>query len=142
MKENKIKFALRMYPSTQKLVVRHFQDDNCSSQAEFIEKAIRFYVGYINTNNAADFLTESLLKTLQSIISGSETTLRRMMFKLSTELGVLTRIIASYEGLDESSLSRLRGNVVEDLKRTNGTLQLGDAIREHWKSRYQPYGDA
>lgn len=131
MPEERTKFALRITPKTQALVKSMCEDANCQSQNEFIDKAIHFYASYLKTQDATAFLADVLVSVIQGSIADSETLLKRMLFKLSTELGVLTRIIASYEGLDESSLSRLRGQVVEDLKRTNGTLQLGDAIRRH-----------
>ena len=43
MAREKIKFALRIAPETQQLVKELCERDNCQSQNEFIEKAIRFY---------------------------------------------------------------------------------------------------
>ena len=43
MAREKIKFALRITPETQQLVKDLCARDNCQSQNEFIEKAIRFY---------------------------------------------------------------------------------------------------
>lgn len=42
--ENKVKFALWAYPETLKNVEVHYKNDNCRSQSEFIEKAIKFYI--------------------------------------------------------------------------------------------------
>ena len=42
MAREKIKFALRIAPETQQLVKELCERDNCQSQNEFIEKAIRF----------------------------------------------------------------------------------------------------
>ena len=44
--ENKRKFALWIYPDTQERIKELYKKDNCKSQSEFIEKAVRFYCGY------------------------------------------------------------------------------------------------
>ncbi len=50
--QNKVKFALWAYPETLKDVEVHYQNDNCRSQSEFIEKAIKFYIGYLDEEKA------------------------------------------------------------------------------------------
>jgi hypothetical protein len=58
VEENEIKkkFPLWLYPETRKLVTDWYRKDNCQSQSEFIEKAIRFYCGYIAAENGVRFL--------------------------------------------------------------------------------------
>lgn len=50
--QNKVKFALWAYPETLKDVEVHYKHDNCKSQSEFIEKAIKFYIGYLDEEKA------------------------------------------------------------------------------------------
>ena len=54
MAREKIKFALRIAPETQQLVKELCERDNCQSQNEFIEKAIRFYAGYVSGKEALE----------------------------------------------------------------------------------------
>ena len=56
MPREKIKFALRISPETQRLVKEMCPRDNCRTQDEFIEKALRFYAGYISGQDAAAHL--------------------------------------------------------------------------------------
>lgn len=42
--QNKVKFPLWAYPETLTDVEVHYKNDNCKSQSEFIEKAIKFYI--------------------------------------------------------------------------------------------------
>ena len=58
MAREKIKFALRIAPETQQLVKDLCARDNCQSQNEFIEKAIRFYAGYVSSGEAIDYLEQ------------------------------------------------------------------------------------
>ena len=46
----KIKFPLYVFPETMKTVDILYKSDNCSSRTEFLEKAIRFYCGYLLQN--------------------------------------------------------------------------------------------
>ena len=61
MAREKIKFALRIAPETQQLVKELCERDNCQSQNEFIEKAIRFYAGYVSGKEATAYLPPALV---------------------------------------------------------------------------------
>ena len=45
-----------------------YKRDNCSTQNEFVENALRFYIGYLNTKNAGAFLPEVLSDMLQGTL--------------------------------------------------------------------------
>lgn len=64
MTESKKKCAIWLTHETKELVERMYASDNCKSQSEFIEKAIQFYAGYLNTQNAGAFLPEVLSTVL------------------------------------------------------------------------------
>lgn len=66
-KEVKRRFQSWLRPSTIKLMDRLYEDDNCKSRSEFIEKAIRFYAGYLSTQNAREYLPNVVISTLKSI---------------------------------------------------------------------------
>ena len=70
--QRKIKFALRMSPETQQLVKEMYPRDNCRTQNEFIEKAIRFYSGYVSGQDACEFLPASLTTAMRGTIHESE----------------------------------------------------------------------
>lgn len=65
-KEVKRRFQSWLRPSTIKLMDRLYEDDNCRSKSEFIEKAIRFYAGYLSTQNAREYLpiTSNVTRTV------------------------------------------------------------------------------
>ncbi len=142
MSEQRIKFALRITPELQKLVVDLCPRDNCQSQNEFIERAIRFYAGYLSAQDATDFLSSALLSVLKGAVQDSEHRLSRNLFKQAAELGTLTRVLSTYEGIDGLNLSKIRGRVIQDLKRTNGMLRLEEAIRDReWMDDLDEGGD-
>lgn len=66
--EKKEKQAVWLYPRTKELMVDHLKAANATSQSDFIEKAIRFYSGYLDCNSS--IATEYLAHVLTSIIDG------------------------------------------------------------------------
>ena len=129
MPREKVKFALRITPETLLLVRDMCPRDNCRSQSEFIEKAIRFYAGYVETGNSLDYLAPVLASALTGIVHDSEKRISRLQFKHSVELSMLMRIIADGLEINESRLPGLRAECVRDVRSTNGSLSLEDAVR-------------
>ena len=52
---SKVRFPLYVYPETMKTVDMIYKSDNCNTKTEFIEKAVRFYSGYLMQNNSGVF---------------------------------------------------------------------------------------
>ena len=43
----KQKMAVYFQPETIKKIEQEYHKDNCASKTEFIEKAVKFYIGYL-----------------------------------------------------------------------------------------------
>lgn len=124
----KKKFALWAYPETLDKVKELYREDDCLSKSEFIEKAIRFYVGYLTAENKANFLPNMFLSNMKSIVAESDNRTSRILFKIAVELAVLQNVTAAVNQLDEMSMERLRGECVKEVKRLGGTLSFEDAV--------------
>ena len=127
-KETKRKFALWARNSTLDMVKKIYKEDNCSSQSEFIEKAILFYLGYLSTENNKSYLPNIVTSTLKGIVAESDNMHNLILFRLSVERAMMINVIASSQKIDRVSLDRLRGECVKEVKRTNGTFALEDAV--------------
>lgn len=128
MPREKIKFALRMSPETQQLVRELYPRDNCRTQNEFIEKAIRFYSGYVSGQDACEFLPSALTDALRSTVRDSENRTCRLLFKLAVELDMVMNVLAAGMEIPQEDLDRLRGRCVREVKSTNGSVTLKDAV--------------
>ena len=95
MAREKIKFALRIAPETQQLVKDLCARDNCQSQNEFIEKAIRFYAGYVSSGEAIDYLPPALVAALRGTVEDSEHRIARLLFKLAVETSMMMNVLAA-----------------------------------------------
>ena len=54
MHNNKNKFALWISPDVRELVDANYKADCCRSRSDYIEKAIRFYTGYLHAEKAGE----------------------------------------------------------------------------------------
>ena len=126
--KGKVKFPLWCYPDTRDLVRELYQSAGCRSQSEFIEKAIRFYVGYLTAGEDQSFLPNAFLSSMKSIVAESDNRQNRMLFKLAVEMAMMMNLIAASQEVDPISLNRLRGECVKEVKRLNGGFSLEDAF--------------
>lgn len=127
-KEPKRKFDLWIKESSLEQVRKHYKQDNCSSQSEFIEKAVLFYVGYLSSEENKNYLGSIITSTLKSIVAESDNRQNRMLFKLAVEMAVMMNVVASMQDIDRLSLERLRGECVKEVKRLNGSFTFDDAL--------------
>ena len=128
MFENKKKFALWVYPETLDKVAEIYRTDNCESKSEFIEKAIRFYIGYLTSEDKKGYLPSVVTSTLKSIVAESDNRQNRMIFKLAVEIAIMQNLMASTHDIDPLSLERLRGECVREVKRLSGGFTFEDAL--------------
>ena len=135
MPREKIKFALRMSPETQELVKEMCPRDNCHSQNEFIEKAIRFYAGYVSAQEAVAYLPPALASVLRGTVQDTENRICRLLFKLAVELDMAMNVLAAGMEIPEEQLRSLRERCVQNVKKTSGSVTLDAAVR------YQRGGD-
>lgn len=129
--EGKIKFPLYIFPDTMRAVDMLYESDNCKSKTEFMEKAIRFYCGYLlnQEHSTTEFLAPQLAVITEGIVKGSEQKLSRALFKLAVEVGALTHMVAAIHEIDDDTLKKLRIMCVDEVKRINGIINFEKAVR-------------
>lgn len=130
-KEIKRRFQFWVKPSTLELVCRYMEDDNCSSQSEFIEKAVLFYTGYLSAKENKNYLPNIVTSTLKGIVAESDNKQSRLLFKLAVEMAMMMNLLAASQEVDKVSLERLRGECVREVKRLNGSFSFEDAL--YWQ---------
>ena len=125
---NKVKFALWVYPQTMKDVEVHFKSDNCKSQSEFIEKAIKFYIGYLDEEKSVNYISPMITETVKAQIKGTEQRLARLLFKVAVELGKLSHMLAAANDVDDETLRQLHIMCVNEVRKINGIIDYEDAV--------------
>jgi len=129
MPEERNTFVLRLSPQVRQLVADQYSHDNCKSQNEFIEKAIRFYAGYISAKDGSEFLAHTLVSAIRGTMDDSENRIARLLFKLAVEVSMMAHILAAGLEVSDDELRRLRGRSVNEVKRTSGRVTFDDAVK-------------
>lgn len=129
MSQNKRKFALWIQPKTMEQIEMHFRGDNCESRSEFIEKAVKFYLGYLNEESGIQYLSPMITETVKAEIRGTEQRIARVMFKVAVELGKLSHLIAATSEIDNEMLCQLQQMCYLEVRRINGIINAENAVR-------------
>ncbi len=126
--QNKVKFPLWAYPKTLTDVEVHYKNDNCKSQSEFIEKAIKFYIGYLDEEKSVNYISPMITETVKAQIKGTEQRLARLLFKVAVELGKISHMTAAMNDVDEETLKSLHAMCVNEVRKINGIIDYEDAV--------------
>lgn len=128
-KEKKIRIPLWIYPSVHEKVVQNYKNDNCKSPSEFIEKAILFYAGYLTANDYRGYFPNVIVSTIRGNLDSLENRMASLLFKMAVELSMVLHVTAATNEIDDTTLSRLRGMCVEEVKRLHGSVSMEDAVK-------------
>ena len=127
-KTDKTKVSCYFMPHTLAEVDHIYKSDNCSTRTEFIEKAVRFYLGYLNEESGVNYISPMITETVKAEIKGTEQRLARLMFKVAVELGKLSHMLAAVNEIDEETLRDLHTMCINEVRKINGIINYEDAV--------------
>lgn len=129
MKTDKSRHTVWLSDEAWNQVSLHYREDNCTFQNEYIEKAILFYSGYLDAQNASAYLPRILSDVLEGKLDALGSRMGRLLFKLAVEQSMTANILASEinAGLDE--VEKLRIRCVREVKQINGEIKFEDALK-------------
>ena len=120
----KQKIPVYLQPESMKRLEEHFKDDGSTTRTEFIEKAINFYIGYLQAGKDSTFLPQTISATMNGRLAMLEDRFSALSFKQSVELDMVIRLLASYFSMDKETLRQVRSESVSSVRRTNGRLSF------------------
>lgn len=127
-RETKKRIPLWIYPSTKEQINKIFESDNCKSPSEFIEKAVKFYIGFLNEESNVSYLAPRITSSVDAVVHGSEKRINRNLFKIAVELGKLCHMIAAANEVDEDTLRELHAMCINEVSHINGTIEFEKAV--------------
>ena len=129
MKTDKSRHTVWLSDEAWNQVSLHYREDNCTFQNEYIEKAILFYSGYLDAQNASAYLPRILSDVLEGKLGALGNRMGRLLFKLAVEQSMTANILASEinAGLDE--VEKLRIRCIREIKQINGEIKFEDALK-------------
>lgn len=125
----KIRFQMRISPDTDSKIKKAMEVDNCQSQNEFVEKALRFYCGYVSASNSLEVLPPLLASAIRGSIQDTENRIARLLFKMAVELDMTMNVVAGGFKVSDDTLKQLRARCVQEVKKTGGTITFEDAVK-------------
>ena len=132
--ETKERFPLRMKPETSRRLEQWYAADNCRSKNEFVEKAINFYVDYLETQDNQSLLPTALQAALDGRLGRLEDCIARREFTREVELDLLIGLRADAGEVDRDDLKRRRAASVRNVRATNGLISLEKRARSAGES--------
>ena len=129
MKELKKKHSVWLSESAWADVEHHYQADNCSTKNEYIEKAVRFYSGYLDTKHAEEYLPRILSDVLEGKLGSFGKRVGHLLFKQAVDQNIMANLVAYLSNVDLDQVQKLRVRCVKNVKETNGEVDFQDAFR-------------
>lgn len=126
--ENKKRTAVWLTPGVIRRMDGWLEEDNCKSRGEFAEKALRFYMGYLATEDTSEYRSRALVDTLRGTLADNENRLRTLLFKLCVEVNMMGHTVAAHFRADPVNRRELRAFAVDEVLRTNGKISFDDAL--------------
>ena len=126
-KENK-KHSVWLSESAWSEVESRYRRDNCSTRNEFIEKAIRFYSGYLDTEHADEYLPRVLADVLEGKLGALGKRMGHLLFKLAVEEALMGNLVAAGMDVALDTLRKTRVRCVKEVRETNGEIDMDDAL--------------
>lgn len=131
MATNKKNHVFWLTPEAKTMVEEDSRADNCCSQSEFVEKAIRFYDGYLHANRASAFLPKVLLDVLEGSLGVYCGRVGKLLFNLAVEHSITNHLLAEDADMDAEMYRKCRGYSVREVTDTQGAFSFRDALRLH-----------
>ena len=126
--ENKKRTAVWLTPGVIRRMDGWLEEDNCKTRSEFIEKALRFYMGCLATEDTSEYLSRALVDTLRGTLADNENRLRTLLFKLCVEVNMMSHTVAAHFRADPVNRRELRAYAVDEVLRTDGKISFDDAL--------------
>jgi hypothetical protein len=98
-----------------------------------MERAIIYYLGYVNSENMLDYLSPTIMSSLKAASDENTTRITRILFKLAVEIAVMNNLYAASLDIDKEQIATLRQECEKEVRKLNGDFSLSDAIR--WQKR-------
>ncbi|MCQ5090306.1 hypothetical protein [Ruthenibacterium lactatiformans] len=102
------RFTVRMPPDLYEAMQRHLAQDTSKTQAQFINNAVRMYVGCLNGRTTEDYLSKTLLSIISARQERSDKATVSVLYALAVELNILQRILVTHFDIPDEVYAELR----------------------------------
>lgn len=100
------------------------------SRNDVIEKATDFFFAYTTSQLSQDFLCGVFGTKMEGLVNNLASRISKGNFRTAVELEILTRLVSATIDLNRTEYDKLRVKAIQDVKKTNGSINILDAIEE------------
>ena len=131
MSKNENRLNFRMTDETAAKIERWYQEDNCRSKNEFIEKAVNCYADMLAAGESAT-LPRAVQSAIDSRLKLFEDRIASLLYKQAVEMDMdmAMSILLQSLNVSEEVLRQERAKSIAAVKRTNGQLRMEQKLRE------------
>ena len=131
MSKNENRLNFRMTDETAAKIERWYQEDNCRSKNEFIEKAVNCYADMLAAGESTT-LPRAVQSAIDSRLKLFEDRIASLLYKQAVEMDMdmAMSILLQSVNVSEEVLRQERAKSIAAVKRTNGQLRLEQKLRE------------
>lgn len=123
------KLSFRLEPEKRDRLERCYTMDGSQSRREFIERALDFYIDYLEMNDGSSLLPKEITAAINGRLGIFEDRIAKLLFKLSVATDMNVGVLADVYDFTEEGLRRRRATSVQNVKQTNGILSLEQQAR-------------
>jgi len=105
------------------------QQADVRSRNEFLNQALKFYIGYLNSEKIENYMLSVISSVVHATVKDSENRMARAMYKMAVEVSKLSHVMAYGHEVDEETLQKLQAKCAEEVKRINGAVNFEDAYK-------------
>ena len=124
------KLSFRLEPEKRERLERCYTMDGSQSRREFIERALDFYIDYLEMNDGSSLLPKEITAAINGRLGTFEDRIAKLLFKLAVATDMNVGVLADVYNFTEDGLRRRRATSVQNVKQTNGILSLEQQARD------------
>ena len=104
----RVRRCVALYEKTYAEIDELLETAGAENRNEFIEYAVKFYIGFLRTKRAETYLLSTFNSAIHGTIGGVEQRMSRVLYKLAVEVAMQNRIIAYDKHFAESAIEQIR----------------------------------
>ena len=136
MSKNENRLNFRMTDETAAKIERWYQEDNCRSRNEFVEKAVNFYADSLAAENSTT-LPLAIQTAIDARLKLFEDRMASILYKQTVEMDMAISILLQSVNVDESVLRQERAKSIAAVRHTNGRLRMEQKLCELESEEWQ-----
>ena len=136
MSKNENRLNFRMTDETAAKIERWYQEDNCRSKNEFIEKAVNFYADTLSAGEST-MLPRAVQSAIDNRLKLFEDRMASLLYKQAVEMDMAMSNLLQSLNVSEEVLRQERAKSIAAVKKTNGQLRIEQKLRDMENDEWQ-----